>query len=326
MTGRSTTDRWTNVTQAGTSIHRCGRQEPGSDEAGLVGDHHELGPVAGAELHEQPADVGLHRGVAHEQLLRDLGVGATAGDGLEHLPLPFGELLEQGLAVGGGAGLGTSGELLDETAGDLRGDERVPVGHDPHGVEEVDRERVLQQEAAGPGAERLVDVLVEVEGGEDHDACAGERLVAGDPPRGLEAVHDRHADVHQHDVGALAGHERHRLGAVGGLTDDLDVGLTVEQHREAAAHERLVVGDDHPDRHSVVPVGQQGTDAVAATGDRAHRELAAPQLDPLAHAEQAVASAGGSARRLIGRPTLAATGAAAPRPSSTTSTASEPGW
>ena len=38
--------------------------------------------------------------------------------------------------------------------------------------------------------------------------------------------------------------ERHRLGTVGGLADDLDVGLAREQHREPAAHEGLVVGDD----------------------------------------------------------------------------------
>ena len=40
-----------------------------------------------------------------------------------------------------------------------------------------------------------------------------------------------------------------RLEAVGGLGDDLDVGLAVEDHAEARAHQRLVVDDQDADRH-----------------------------------------------------------------------------
>jgi FtsX-like permease family len=46
----------------------------GHHHAGLVGDHHELGAVAGVELHQQPAHVGLHRGVADVQSGRDLSI------------------------------------------------------------------------------------------------------------------------------------------------------------------------------------------------------------------------------------------------------------
>ena len=59
---------------------------------------------------------------------------------------------------------------------------------------------------------------------------------------GPQAVGARHADVHQHDVGALAAHELDRLLAVRGLADDLDVVLRVEQRAEPGADERLVVG------------------------------------------------------------------------------------
>jgi hypothetical protein len=38
----------------------------GADQAGLVGVHDQLRPVAGAELHHRPADVGLRRGRAEE--------------------------------------------------------------------------------------------------------------------------------------------------------------------------------------------------------------------------------------------------------------------
>ena len=113
----------------------------------------------------------------------------------------------------------------------------------------------LSRNPLAPGPQRLVHVLVEVERRQDHDPGRRERLVAGDPAGRLEAVHHRHPDVHQHHVGVLAGGEGDGLGAVARLADDLDVGLAGEQHREAAAHEHLVVGDHHPDRHSASPYG-----------------------------------------------------------------------
>ena len=47
--------------------------------------------------------------------------------------------------------------------------------------------------------------------------------------------------------------EGDRLGAVAGLADHLDVGLAAEQHAERHPHQRLIVGDDDPDRHSASP-------------------------------------------------------------------------
>ena len=49
--------------------------------------------------------------------------------------------------------------------------------------------------------------------------------------------------------------------AVAGLADDLEVGLGVEDHAEAAAHERLVVGEQDADAHGAPP-------AAAARGRR----------------------------------------------------------
>ncbi len=45
------------------------------DEACFVGDHDQLCPVAGAELGQQPADVGFGGGHGDVQGVRDLGVG-----------------------------------------------------------------------------------------------------------------------------------------------------------------------------------------------------------------------------------------------------------
>ena len=59
---------------------------------------------------------------------------------------------------------------------------------------------VLEQESAGSGPQRVVDVLVQVEGGQDEDPRAA-RAGAGELPGGLDAVHAGHAHVHQDDVG-----------------------------------------------------------------------------------------------------------------------------
>ena len=71
-------------------------------------------------------------------------------------------------------GVGPGGELGDQLAGDARREEGVAGGDDPHAGEQVLGRRVLEQEAAGPGPQRAVDVLVEVEGREDQDAGVGQ--------------------------------------------------------------------------------------------------------------------------------------------------------
>ena len=61
-------------------------------------------------------------------------------------------------------------------------------------------------------------------------------------------VHDRHAHVHQDDVGGQLTADPYRLGPVAGHADDREVRLGVEQRGEAGAHHVVIVGDDDPDR------------------------------------------------------------------------------
>src|SRR5438132_197078 len=75
-------------------------------------------------------------------------------------------------------------------------------GYGPDGPQELDGLRVLDQEAAGARTQRLEDVLVELKGGEDHDADPGQALVLGDRPGGAQPVRPRHPDVHEDHVGA----------------------------------------------------------------------------------------------------------------------------
>src|SRR3954454_24689199 len=105
---------------------------------------------------------------------------------------------------------------------------------------------VLQEEAARARAQRLVDVLVEVERREHEDAGGVLGIAVRDHlTSGLEPVQARHADVHQRHVRLKQLDLLDALLTVDRLAHDLDVGLRVEDHLEARAHERLVVRDQH---------------------------------------------------------------------------------
>src|SRR5215211_213735 len=97
---------------AGGSI----RRGSGLDQAALVGDHDELGAVAGAELEQDAADVGLGGGGADDQPFGDLLVAEAGGDQGQHLAFALGQLFELGRRVTVVAGLGD--ELGDQLAGD----------------------------------------------------------------------------------------------------------------------------------------------------------------------------------------------------------------
>ena len=64
--------------------------------------------------------------------------------------------------------------------------------------------------------------------------------------RGPEAVHSRHAQVHQDDVRFELPGELDRLGTVAGATHDLDPLVGLQQDLERLREERLVVGDEDP--------------------------------------------------------------------------------
>src|SRR5436190_13764070 len=162
----------------------------GADQAGLVGEHDQLGPVAGPELDHGPADVGLGRGRADDQLVGDLVVGQAGRDQPHDLALALGELVE----LGRGAGLtGPGGELGHQPPGHPGRQQGVAGGDRPDPADQVGRLGVLDQEAAGPDAQGLEHVLVQVEGGEDDDADPGQQLVGGDGPGRLQAVQAGHA-------------------------------------------------------------------------------------------------------------------------------------
>ena len=106
---------------------------------------------------------------------------------------------------------------------------------------------------------------------------------------GLDAVHPRHPDVHQHDVGEVRPGGSERARTVRGLGHDLDAGLGAQDQGESRPHQGLVVGDHDAD-HGSDRQREDRVDAEAALGPGADAQVAVVHRHPLAHPGQAVAA------------------------------------
>ena len=119
-------------------------------------------------------------------------------------------------AGGARAGRGLPGELLDQPPGDRRREQRVAGGDRRGSRASWSARRVLEQEPARPGAQRLEDVLVEVERREDRGPGRGPsaariRRVASRP-----SITGIRTSISDH-VGREPASRVDGLGAVGGL-------------------------------------------------------------------------------------------------------------
>jgi len=87
--------------------------------------------------------------------------------------------------------------------------------------------------------------------GDDDDRGGPARHDALD---GLEPAHQRHDDVHRHDVGGKLLDHRLRLDAVSRLADHLDLATFREHGTQHAADQRRVVDDQETNRHGLAQV------------------------------------------------------------------------
>src|SRR5918996_738274 len=142
------------------------------DQPAAEGLSHRRGPVRGAELLEDVLEVGLHGVGGDVELLGDVAVGVAERQQLQHLDLP------------GGQGLGPAVALLG-----LR--QLLGQGHHELGVDD--------HVAPGPRTDRLHHELSVVVGGEHDHADLG--VLVPDAAGRLEAIHLRHPDVEEGDVG-----------------------------------------------------------------------------------------------------------------------------
>jgi hypothetical protein len=141
-------------------------QVPRGNEPVVIGVDDDLYAVAQRELGQDAADVGLDGGLGAHELLGDLRVREAAGDGDEALALAGRERAQRRR---GGVHLRDGplvGDCLKEPAGGARRHDGVPAGDGADRRQQIGGRRVLEQEAAGAGAQRRVRVLVQVERGE----------------------------------------------------------------------------------------------------------------------------------------------------------------
>ena len=189
------------------------------------------------------------------------------------------------------------GEPLDQPAGDRGGEQRVAVADHPDGGDQVLGRDVLEQEAAGPRGQRRVDILVQVERGQDDDpqsSASGTPGCAASPPARPSRASGcpsapRPAGAARRRRPAGRPRPRRRPGSRG-----------AQDHPEAGADQRLVVGDDHAGRlwsplarrHlEFRPTASTGSSGIrpgrgSRRRPRAGVEVAAEEGEPLPQADQ----------------------------------------
>ena len=200
--------------------------------------------------------------------------------------------------LGRGSGVGERGQ---QPRGHVRRDERVAGGGRTDRLSEQVGAGVLEQEAAGAGAQRAVDVLVEVERRDDDDR----ERVRGRParratgwPRCRPGRGMRMSNRQTSGRSRRASSTAARPSAAS--PDDLDPGLGVEDHREPGPHHLLVVGDEDPDAHRAAPRrGRTAATVHPRSGFGPASQVPPSSARPLRHADQS--EPGGAGRTRVDR-------------------------
>src|ERR1019366_3297012 len=210
-------------------------------------DHDGLHPGVNLQLLENIAHVILHRVLGDKQLLGDVAVVHPPRNELEHLHFPVGqpgcrELPGPLLFL---VAAGEAGELGQQLSCHGRVDQRLAAVHRPHCVRHLVKREILEQIAAGSRADCLEEVSLLVADREHDYLGAGRDLLHG--PARLDAAAAGHPDIHQDDVGERLPGLLHRLGAVTGLAHQLDVRLSVQDHLQAPAKQRVIIDDQGAD-------------------------------------------------------------------------------
>ena len=153
---------------------------------------------------------------------------------------------------------------------------------------------VLEQEAAGPRAQRPVDVLVEVERGQHRAPEAG--AGTSEPGGRLDAVELRHAHVHEDDVGVV----RRACASASSPCAPRRPPRGRTRRRASAAAPPGPASWSSASTSRIMPAsasrGAGPATAKPPPGRGPGGQLAAEERDPLPHPDQAVAA--GSRRRM----------------------------
>ena len=185
----------------------------------------------------------------------DLPVRESLGDPCQDIALASGQGLDP-VAIASAPGAAGPPAVAHPSGDDPR-DGRIEMDlarrGRPDGAGQLVGLGILEQEARRPGLDRGDHPgLLDEAGQRDDLGLREDRL---DAAGRLDAVDHRHHQVHHDDVrpelaGALDG-----LGAIGGLADDHDVVVELEEIAHPATDHRVVVDEEDPDRG----VGHRGS-------------------------------------------------------------------
>ena len=184
----------------------------------------------------------LDRADGEVQVPGDLRVGHSLADEGEDLALALGDVVEcsRGCA-------GVLPELGDEPARDGGREQRFAGGDDPDGGQQFERRGALDEKPARAGAQRRIDVFVQIERGEDQYVDTGGLRVGADAAGRLDAVHVRHADVHEDHIRSPQAGQEHGFGAGARLAHGEQARRGVDQDFETVAYQHLVFREQDPD-------------------------------------------------------------------------------
>ena len=129
-------------------------------------------------------------------------------------------------------------------------DHPQPHVHPAHGVGQLPRGGVLDDESVGPGIDGATQIAGPAEGRHHQDAQS--REFRANLRRHRNTVHTRHFDIEQRHIRGAAPHRLGHLVTTPHLGHDLQIRFQAEQRRQRASDQGLVIGEQQPD-HRALP-------------------------------------------------------------------------
>src|SRR5665647_2265024 len=221
-----------------------------TQQLGRDGTHHCLGARAHPELGVDVVAVPVHGARADTQLFRNLPVVQARREKRQDRKLTLAQVGHAMLAR-------TRGH--QQPSRETRLKHARATGHGPNSLDQFLAGGSLAQVTRCPGLQGAADVLVLVVRAHHQDPNV--RMIPGEPAGDLDAVHARKPDVHQQHVRAKLVDQREGDLAGAGVTNDLQVGVHVENLTSAIPVQSVII-----DHHHSYHLGIHSSQATRRTG------------------------------------------------------------
>src|SRR3954466_6297343 len=129
--------------------------------------------------------------------------------------------------------------MLSDFRGNLSRQALSPGMHSANRLQQFLSQHTLQQVTPGSGFESAKDLEIPRIGCQDDNSCVGE--LAANRADGVDTAHLRHLQIHERDVRTVFSELFERLTSVRSFPNQLYVRLSVDQHSNAFAKQRMIV-------------------------------------------------------------------------------------